>query len=244
MHNFHTTSEEIRQIIKSLNLTKTLYVSSIIVGEAHSGKKTLIRHLFPKTPTISARHPQKVDEALAEYDELVITDFERYPNPTGLDLDGKRIIATADYIANAEIIDNLFAFIYHMPSLRSRPGDVRYLKRLFIDEALRTLAIEADADDFEDLSIDLSENALSLRRSIYYGLVARTMQANMLEEALYHHLKKHLEGNNGYREHIGLFERPLIRAGLEKFGSQLKLSEVLGINRNTLRKKIHEHGID
>ncbi|TNF45412.1 MAG: Fis family transcriptional regulator, partial [Epsilonproteobacteria bacterium] len=46
------------------------------------------------------------------------------------------------------------------------------------------------------------------------------------------------------REHLGLYEKPLIEAGLKKFGSQLQLSQVLGINRNTLRKKIHEHNID
>jgi len=45
-------------------------------------------------------------------------------------------------------------------------------------------------------------------------------------------------------EHIKIFEKPLIEAGLKKYGSQFKLSNALGINRNTLRKKIHEHDID
>jgi len=65
-----------------------------------------------------------------------------------------------------------------------------------------------------------------------------------LERALYHHLLKHLEGNNAYREKLGILERPLLEAGLKRYGSQLKLAEALGINRNTLRKKLHEYRID
>jgi len=61
---------------------------------------------------------------------------------------------------------------------------------------------------------------------------------------LFDYLYSKVEGKNAYREHLSLYEKPLIEAGLKKFKSQLKLSEVLGINRNTLRKKIHEHNID
>jgi DNA-binding protein Fis len=70
------------------------------------------------------------------------------------------------------------------------------------------------------------------------------MESEDIEEILYYYLLKHLKGNDAYRENLRLYEKPLIKAGLEKFGSQLKLSEILGINRNTLRKKIHENNID
>jgi DNA-binding protein Fis len=65
-----------------------------------------------------------------------------------------------------------------------------------------------------------------------------------IQQAIYHYILENLEGNNGYKEHLDLYEVPLIEAGLEKFKSQLQLSQILGINRNTLRKKIHEHHID
>jgi DNA-binding protein Fis len=244
MSTFYTTSQEVQQIIKGLSLTKTLYVSSIIIGEPYIGKKSLIRHLFPTVPMVSAANPKETERLLEENEELIITDFERYPNPNGLSFDGKRIIATANYITNQQTIDMLFAFIYTMPPLKERPEDTNYLKKRFFDEACRLLMLENENDNLSDISIDLSQNIKSLRRSIYYTLISQTMDASAIESAIYHYMKKHLEGNNGYRNHIGLFERPLIKAGLEKFGSQLKLSEVLGINRNTLRKKIHEHGID
>ena len=69
------------------------------------------------------------------------------------------------------------------------------------------------------------------------------MQKTDIEEIMHNYLYEHLHGIDGYRENLGLYEKPLIEAGLKKFGSQLHLSKVLGINRNTLRKKIHEHNI-
>ena len=44
---------------------------------------------------------------------------------------------------------------------------------------------------------------------------------------------------------IGLVEKPLLRAVLrETTGNQVRAAQILGINRNTLRKKLTEHGID
>jgi two-component system nitrogen regulation response regulator GlnG len=66
--------------------------------------------------------------------------------------------------------------------------------------------------------------------------------------------RKLLECVRGLREHahanlyelmIGLVEKPLLRAVLrETRGNQLRAAQLLGINRNTLRKKLTEHGID
>ena len=66
--------------------------------------------------------------------------------------------------------------------------------------------------------------------------------------------RKLLECVRGLREHasanlydlmIGLVEKPLLRAVLrETSGNQVRAAEILGINRNTLRKKLTEHGID
>ena len=63
-----------------------------------------------------------------------------------------------------------------------------------------------------------------------------------------------IECVRGLREHtsanlydlmIGLVEKPLLRAVLrETGGNQVRAAQILGINRNTLRKKLTEHGID
>ena len=66
--------------------------------------------------------------------------------------------------------------------------------------------------------------------------------------------RKLLECVRGMRQHasanlyaliIGLVEKPLLRAVLrETGGNQVRAAQILGINRNTLRKKLTEHGID
>ena len=244
METFFSTSEKIQHIIKSFNLTKTLYVSSIIIGDAHTGKKSLARSLFPDAPLVSGEHQEEVELALENYDELIITDFEKLTKQNGLDFTNKRIIATANYMGNSSLIDDIFAFIYTMPSLQERPEDVTYLKEVFIKEASDILMLEKNMISTNNITLNLTKNTKSLKKSIYTHLLKQSMQATDIEDVLYTYLLNHLDGNDAYKEHLHLYERPLIEAGLKKFGSQLQLSSILGINRNTLRKKIHEHKID
>ena len=50
---------------------------------------------------------------------------------------------------------------------------------------------------------------------------------------------------NLYDLMTSLVEKPLFRAVLrETGGNQVRAAQLLGINRNTLRKKLKEHGID
>jgi len=244
MEQFFTKSEHVQNIIKGFNLTKTLFVSSIIIGEANIGKKLLAQYLFPNAPVVSGADQKAVELALKEYDELIITDFEKLSNQESLDLDNKRIIATANYIGNKHIIDSLFAFIYTLPSLRERPDDIAYIKARYIKEAKSNLMIEDDDISDTDIPVNLTQNSKSLKSTIYKYLMTHSMQREDIQDAVHNYILKELDGNNGYKEFLDLYEKPLIQAGLQKYGSQLQLSQVLGINRNTLRKKIHEHGID
>jgi DNA-binding protein Fis len=244
MEPFYTQSQQVQQIIKGLNLTKTLFVSSIIIGEPHTGKKTLVRYPFPDTPVVSGEDQEAVESLLQETDELIITDFEKLRNHEALQFDNKRVIATANYVTNQHTIDSLFAFIYHLPSLKERPEDTAFIKEKFIKEACSVLMIETSDLPAGNIPINLSQNSKSLKKTIYQYLMSKSMGKEEIQQAVYHYILENLEGNNGYKEHLDLYEVPLIEAGLEKFKSQLQLSQVLGINRNTLRKKIHEHHID
>jgi two-component system nitrogen regulation response regulator GlnG len=56
---------------------------------------------------------------------------------------------------------------------------------------------------------------------------------------------RHQGSANLYGLVLGLVEKPLLRAVLrETGGNQVRAAQILGINRNTLRKKLTEHGID
>ncbi|KYJ87495.1 helix-turn-helix domain-containing protein [Sulfurovum riftiae] len=244
MEQFFTKSDQIQNIIKGFNLTKTLFVSSIIIGEANIGKKSLARYLFPQARLVSGKNQKEVEAALEEHEELIITDFEKLNNQESLDFDNKRIIATANFIGNFTTIDNLFAFIYTMPSLKERPEDAAYIKEHFVKKAQHDLLLDEKVFDIAKIPMDLSNNSKSMKKAIYEYLMIHSMDKQHIEEAVYHYIMEHIGGNNAYKEHLELYEKPLIEAGLKKYGSQLQLSQVLGINRNTLRKKIHEHAID
>ncbi len=244
METFFTTSDKIQHIIKSFNLIKTLFVSSIIIGDAHIGKKSLARYLFPDAPLVSGKNQEEVKATLENYDEIIISDFEKLSNPSDLDFTNKRIIATANYLGNPKLIDELFAFIYTMPVLQERPDDVKYLQHKFITEAIHTLMLDKADIDLDAIPMDLSFNSRSLKQSIYSHIIKQTIHIHDITKLLHDYFYAHFEGNDNYRKHLGLYEKPLIEAGLKKFGSQLKLAEILGINRNTLRKKIYEHKID
>ena len=57
-------------------------------------------------------------------------------------------------------------------------------------------------------------------------------------------LRSHASANL-YDLMLALVEKPLLRAVLrETGGNQVRAAQILGINRNTLRKKLTEHGID
>ena len=242
---FLSNSTQIDNIIKGLTLTKSLFVSAILIGEKHIGKKTLVKSIFPKQRFIDGRDLDTLNRVLENSNEVIIYNFEAIINNIdSLNFENKRIIAIANMVKSTLVIDKKFAFIYNMPSLRDRgEEDINMLIDYFSRDIKKSLMIDTPTD-LTIRDIDLSENIKSLKSSIYKNLILNNLNQNDIENILFDYLYKNINGNNAYRENLSLFEKPLIKAGLKKFKSQLKLSSVLGINRNTLRKKIYELGIN
>ena len=239
---FLSNSAQIDNITKGFILTKSLFVSSLLVGEAHTGKKTLIKTLFPHTRSIDASNEQELLIALEQHEELIIYNFEQLNNFTNLNFEHKRIIAIANQINNSKKIEQKFAFIYKMPTLEERE-DIDLLIEYFQAETQKELMLDYPIS-LNKVELDFSSNIKSLKASLYRQLIHQTLTQEDIEKILFEYLSHHIEGNNAYRENLPLFEKPLIKAGIKKYKSQLKLSSVLGLNRNTLRKKIHEHKLD
>jgi len=239
---FLSNSPQIDNIVKGLTLTKSLFVSSLLYGERDTGKRTLIKELFPHTAYVNAENQEELHNALENHTELVIYNFEALLNFETLNFENRRIIAIANHIENSQKVKQKFAFIYRMPNLEERE-DLTLLIEYFQNETQKDLILNYPIQlDIEKL--DLSENIKSLKASLYRQLIHKTLNNDEIEEILYNYLFEHIEGNNAYREYLGLYEIPLLKAGIKKYKSQLKLSAVLGLNRNTLRKKIQEHGLD
>lgn len=240
--HFLSNSQKIENIIKGFTLTRSLFISSLLIGEKYTGKKTLVNRLFPNSIYIDGSNREELILALNNNDEIIIYNFEKLDNFDNLNFENKRIIAIANKINNSKKIEKKFAFIYYMPSLKERE-DLELLIGFFQKKIQKELMIK-DKIELNIEELDLSTNIQSLKASIYRQLINKKITSEEIEKILFEYLFNNIDGNNAYREYLFLFERPIIKAGLKKYKSQLKLSSILGLNRNTLRKKIQEHDLD
>ena len=117
----------------------------------------------------------------------------------------------------------------------SWPGNVRELEHALQRAALLSPDALLGPADFPDL---LSAQAAEGNDTSLEGLIAAKLQGALMQMNLQ-------EMNNLYDMVLHQMERPLINIVLDKTrGNQVRAAEVLGINRNTLRKKIQVLGIN
>lgn len=212
------------------------------MGEEHTGKKIFIQTLFPNTISVDGANEAELHTALNANSELIIYNFEKVKYLETLNFENKRVIAIANSTREIQKFNQTFAFIYEMPKLEERE-DLEELIDYFQKEISDKLMI-SNLITLDKTRLDFRQNIKSLKASIYKQLIIKTFDKDDIQLLLYDYLLETIEGNNAYREHLGLYEEPLIEAGLKKYKSQLKLAGVLGLNRNTLRKKIQEYDIN
>ena len=235
-----------REILKTAHLVKGLQINVLITGERGTGKSLLAREILPGAAIADGANDDEIAQLLLRSDALIIENFDKLPRPDRLELEGKRIVATTSRPIDSSVIDRFFGITLALLPLSQRPEDVPLLVEAFLGEARQTLMVDRALDP-KSIALDLAINAHSLRRSIYSALLLDDVGESELLAMMEKFLRIQLEeatGVNIYRDFLYLYDRPLIEAGLKVYGSQLKLSSVLGINRNTLRKKIYELGID
>jgi DNA-binding NtrC family response regulator len=151
-----------------------------------------------------------------------------------------RVVVTSNESTLSEILQESFSVRIHIPPLSERLEDVKPLLELFMQEAN---VIFGDDKSFvmPTYELDLSKNAVSLRKQLFLHYQFSNIGENDLMGIMEQYLSDKLGSKNDYRDYLHLYEVPLIRVGLREFKSQLQLSDKLGLNRNTLRKKIAEH---
>jgi two-component system nitrogen regulation response regulator GlnG len=161
----------------------------------------------------------------------------------------------------------------HLPPLRDRRRDIPLLVEHFLAKHGEELGERGVAPDALDRLVghEWPGNVRELENVIQRAMVMATSgvilpehlpigpvsaAASVAVDATLEELieKKLLDCVRGLRSHtsanlydlmIGLIEKPLLRAVLrETSGNQVRAAQILGINRNTLRKKLTEHGID
>ncbi len=241
---FIATSDASLEALKTANLLKGLPVNAFIFGQSGTGKKSLAKYILPNAPIVDARLYAELEDTLSSNKTIIISNFDKIPNfdnfKTLVDKYEVRIIALANTVFNTEVIDRFFGIKVYLPPLSERKKDVKALAKRFLEEACSLFDIDKDIDiDVSRISLD--QNAHSVRRYVYMKVQFQGINEYELMDLMETYLKEKMGGNSDYRNFLYLYEAPLINAGLEKFKTQFQLSDKLGLNRNTLRKKIAEN---
>ncbi|WP_294962482.1 Fis family transcriptional regulator [Sulfurimonas sp.] len=242
--NFITASESSHQAFKTATLLKTLSVNSLISGEVGVGKKSLAQYILPDATVIEASDFDEILSTLESVNELIIINLENSPNikriVDSINLNSVRVIATAKSSFSNEHIDEIFSVKFDIPPLRDRLEDVEELVEMFINEA-SSLFCSSKKFNTENFTPDLSQNSNSLKRQVMIHSLLQDIKETELMDIIENYLLDKLGSQSDYRNFLHLYEVPLIKAGLSRFKSQLQLSDKLGLNRNTLRKKISDN---
>ena len=242
--NFITASPSSAQAFKTATLLKTLSVNALITGEIGVGKKSLAHYILPDAPLLDASNLDELLTTLESSKEIIITNLENSPNiKKVLDVvtsNNVRVIATAKSSYTNSYIDDIFSVKFDIPSLSNRLEDIELLVEKFTKEA-SLLFSSSEKFNIKNFKPDLSQNSNSLRRQVMISYLLQDIKETELMDILENYLSDKLGSNSDYRNFLHLYEVPLIKAGLNKFKSQLQLSDKLGLNRNTLRKKIADN---
>ena len=239
-----TASDASIKALKTATLLKTLSVNALIIGDTGVGKKSLASFILPDASVVDASNFQELLLFLESSNQVIITNIDNSPNLKvlieAIIAKNVRVIATSKHALQDEGIDEIFSVKFEISSLSERPEDVEQLIEKFSSEALLLFGKNHNFDA-HSLNPDLSQNANSLRRQVMINYLLQDIQDVELMEIIQNYIGSKLGSNNDYKKFLHLYEVPLIRAGLQKFKSQLQLSDKLGLNRNTLRKKIADN---
>lgn len=242
--NFITASDASSEAFKTATLLKTLNVNSLITGESGVGKKSIAKYILPDAPILDASHFDELLITIESCREIIITNIENSPNikrvVDSITSHNVRVIATAKSSFYNQYVDELFSVKFDIPPLSQRLEDVELLVEKFIKEASSLFGTN-EKFNIQNFKPDLSKNATSLRRQVMINYLLQDIKDRELIDIIENYLFNKLGSNNDYKNFLYLYEAPLIKAGLGRFKSQLQLSDKLGLNRNTLRKKISDN---
>jgi DNA-binding NtrC family response regulator len=246
MQQYIANDEISKEILNSAKLLQSVNVHALIIGENGTGKKSLASYILPKSKIYNARVLQQdiIDEVSLISNEEIIID--KIYELTNIELFLKwinekqiRIVAISTTENLNQKLKDIFSINIELPTLKNRELDTKALVQKFSKEACETLDMSTISES--KLITNNSNNAHSLRKSIYLSYLFQTIGEEEILLFLEKYLGEQLETENAYKNLIYLFEVPLIKASMKKYKSQVQVAKNLGLNRITLRKKLEIH---
>lgn len=246
MEKYIAISKNSKEILNSAHLLQRVQINALISGESGVGKKSLSQYIEPNAPILNAKTLQEdiIDKVIALQNCSIIID--KIENITNIDLlinwineNQIRIIATTLKQELNKKLKELFSIAIELPTLKEREEDVKALTAKFSKEASLTLDLEQILPS--KLMINISNNAHSLRKSIYFSYLFETIGEDEILMFMENYMYTNMQGENSYKDFLYLLEVPMLKAAQKKYKSQVQMAKHLGLNRITLRKKIDTH---
>ena len=249
MEKFITASSASKNALNMMMVSSSLPVNILVFGAEGVGRKRLIHMAFSDSRAFFATELEvlmrenRVD--FSEDSEVVVYDIDKAGNVgqlvdhlEALDL---KVVATASM--EKDVFEEKFLVRVDIPALVQRPEDTAVLVENYIQKAQDLFRIESSLKA-EDIDINLSQNSISLKESIYRSLLLNSIDKKQMMDALEQFLTKVIDEESDYKVLLEIFEVPLLKAMRSKHKSQLQMASKLGINRNTLRKKMYQYGLE
>lgn len=246
MEDYIANSKNSKEILNSAQLLQSVEINALISGEAGVGKKSLSQYIVDDAPIYKAKNLQQdiIDNIITLKNCSVIID--KIENITNIDLllnwineNGIRVIATTLKDDLNSKLSEIFSITIELPPLKDREEDVKALTTKFSKEASKTLDIEQTIPS--RLMINISNNAHSLRKSIYFSYLFETIGEDEILMFMENYMYTNMQGEDSYKDFLYLLEVPLLKAANKKYKSQVQMAKHLGLNRITLRKKLDIH---
>lgn len=198
---FVAKSKDSKEALTSARLASSLPVNVIISAPKGCGKKLLALEISNEAPILNNEEFYNLYTSNIEFEhsEVIVDNFNQLSNiPQALQwLETKEIklIALSDEEDNAALL-NHFQVKINIPPLKDRKEDIRPLSNIFLAEAMKNLGIKKKP---EKLMIDTTQNAISLRKSIYLSCLFNTVGENELLMLMEDYLQNNIDEENGYK---------------------------------------------
>ncbi len=249
MDKFITASDSSKNALNMMMVSSSLPVNILVFGEEGVGKKQLISTTFVDTSAYDALEleglfrEKRVD--FSHEKEIIVYHIDKAGNVKQLieqleDLDLK-IIATAS--EKKDIFEEKFLVKINLSPLSERPEDTKLLVDDYVQKARNLFRLENEVE-INTADINLTNNSISLKESIYRSLLLASIEKSQMMNVLEQFLNKEIGQSTDYKTLLEIFEVPLLKAMRKKYKSQLQMANKLGINRNTLRKKMYQYGLE
>lgn len=242
MKKFISKSPESKKILDIIQVSAGLPVNFIIRGEAGVGKSLLAKEILPNAVSIDSKFLENSIITntinIEQYKELIITDIQNVLNKKEFltNIVNIKIVATSKTPVND--IEEQFAVKLDVSPLSKRAEDLKEISKIYLKSANEIYDSNISLDDIE---LDISQNGISLKKSIYKNTLLHSLSDKDMTKALETFISAKLDDNKSYKYFLKVMEVPLLNIAKLKFKSQLQMATKLNLNRITLRKKIEQY---